>query len=200
MDLNYILGWSIILLAVAGLIIFIRIRKKKRDEKTLAPLKAFAKENNNEISQSDAWGRNLIGIDNKAPGSLFFIRSLPGQEIREKINLSDVSGCRIHRTVRKVDFKKDAVSVIDRVELTISFYNHNPEASLEFYNTDYDQLTLLNELQLAQKWSDMVQGIVNVNRKPGGMKQMKEPLHNQKINLERPLPSPGSKVGVTSPG
>lgn len=200
MDLNSILGWSVTLVAIAGLIIFIRIRKKSRIEKALAPLKAFARENNSEISNSEVWGKNLIGIDNNAPGSLFFIRSLPSREIREKINLSEISGCRINRTVRKADYNKEAVSVIDRVELVISFYNHKPEVSLEFFNTDYDQLTLLNELQLAQKWSDMIQGFINVNRQPAARKQTKGTIHNQELDPVSILPSSGSKVGSTTPG
>jgi hypothetical protein len=48
--------------------------------------------------------------------------------------------------------------------LIFSFYNHKPEVSLEFYNTDYDQLTLSGELQLAQKWTGMIKSIVNTNR------------------------------------
>ena len=184
MDLNTILGWSVTLLVIVGLVIFFRIRKKNRDVKTLAPLKSFARENNSEISDSDAWSKNLIGIDKNDTGSLFFIRSLPAREIREKINLSEVLGCKVNRTVRKVDSQKDSVSVIDRIELIISFHQHKPDVSLEFYNTDYDQLTLIHELQLSQKWGDMIQGIVKVNRKSREMKQKNETPKNMKKNPE----------------
>ncbi|WP_394700016.1 hypothetical protein [uncultured Draconibacterium sp.] len=51
MDLNIILGWSITLLAITLLIFFIKVKNKKRDEKTLEPLLKFASEHNSEISQ-----------------------------------------------------------------------------------------------------------------------------------------------------
>lgn len=156
MNLNIILGWSIAALAMAGLIVYTSLRNKNREKKSLEPLLSFAKENNSEISYYDTWEKTLIGIDNKEINSLFFIRNIPDREIREKIILSKVSECSMFKTERKVTYDKKTVNVIDRIELIFSFYNHTPELSLEFYNTDYDQLTISVELQLAQKWMGMI--------------------------------------------
>jgi hypothetical protein len=164
MNLNIILGWSIAALAIVGLIVFIRLKNKNLDKKNLAPLLLFARENNSEISYYDTWDKTLIGADYKEVNRLFFIRNIPGREIREKINLSEVSECRIFKTERKVKNDKEFLNVIDRIEVILSFNNHKPEVSLEFYNNDYDQLTLSGELQFAQKWTEMIKSIVNPNR------------------------------------
>lgn len=155
------MGWSIAVLTIAGLIVLIRLRKKSRDQKNLEPLLSFAREYNTEISDYDTWNRTLIGLDNKETKSLFFIRNIPGRIIREKINLSEVSDCRMYKTERKVKYHNEFVNVVDRIEVNISFYNHQPGTIIEFYNADYDQLTLSGELQLAQKWSGMIKDNLN---------------------------------------
>ena len=85
-------------------------------------------------------------------------------EIREHINLTEVSDCRMFKTERSVIYNKETVIVVDRIELKISFYKHKPEVRLEFYNADYDQLTLSGELQLAQKWNDTIKGIISTTQ------------------------------------
>ncbi|MBN2603436.1 MAG: hypothetical protein JXA91_04830 [Candidatus Thermoplasmatota archaeon] len=164
MNSNIALGWSIAALAILGLIVFIRSRNKNRDKKILAPLLSFARENNSEISYFDTWDKTLIGLGDKENNSLFFIRNIPEREIREKINLSEVSECRMLKTERKVKYGKETVIVTDRIVLAFSFYKHKPEVCLEFYNSDYDELTLCDELQLALKWTGMIKSIANTNR------------------------------------
>jgi len=47
--------------------------------------------------------------------------------------------------------------VVDKLEL--SFYpveKGKPEISIEFYNDEYDSLTLSGELQLAEKWEKLL--------------------------------------------
>ncbi|WP_346856458.1 hypothetical protein [uncultured Draconibacterium sp.] len=164
MDLNIILGWSITLLAITLLIFFIKVKNKKRDEKTLEPLLKFASEHNSEISQYNSWDKTIIGVDTNETSRLFFIRNIPGMEIRETINLLEVSDCKMVKAERKVKYQKDTVNVIDRIQLVFSFYKHKSEIRLEFYNEDYDQLTLSGELQLAQKWASLVKDIIIKNR------------------------------------
>lgn len=172
MDLNIIIGWSITILAITVLIIYLKVRSKKKDEKTLEPLLSFASEHNSEISYYNTWENTLIGIDNNEANRLFFIRKTPGGEIRKTINLSEVTDCRMVKIERKVKYNKEIVNVIDRIEVILSFSKHKPEISLEFYNDDYDQLTLSGELQFAQKWTSMLKG--SVKTKPDRSYKRKE--------------------------
>jgi hypothetical protein len=174
MDIKIILGWSIAVLAITGWIILIRLRNKNRLNEILKPLLVFAQENNSEISFFDYWDKTLIGVDNHEINRLFFIRNTPCNVIREKITLSEVSECKILKTERKVKYYKELVNVIDRIELIFSFNNHRPELSLEFYNTDYDQLTLSGELQLAEKWAGTLKTIINLNQESKTKAKKKE--------------------------
>jgi len=180
MNFNIIIGWSIVALAITGLIVFIRLRKKGSERKNIEPLLLYAKENNAEISNFDAWDKTLIGIDNKEINTLFFIRNIPGNETRVKITLSEVSGCRIFNTERKMKYNDTTVSLIDRIELIFSFNNHREELSLEFYNSNYDHLTLTGELQLAQKWTGNLKTIINANKELNATEKEKE-IINQVI-------------------
>ncbi len=163
-----IVSWSIIIMASISLIIFLNIRNKNKEKKTLLPLLNFAEENNSSLSSSDHWDKTLIGIDNEEINKLFFIRTTPSKEYREVINLSEVVSCVFHKAERTVSNKDVKVIVIDRIELILTFVNNQkPAVILEFYNSDYDNLTISDELQFAQKWSGVIKGILATNKNRG---------------------------------
>lgn len=164
MNLYKITGWSIVILIMALLVIYFRIRNRKRNSRKLAVLNSFANESNCTISSWDAWVNTLVGISNPETNRLFFIRSIPGRETRQVLNLSEVDECRMVKTERKVKYEKELVNVIDKIELVFSFSQHKPAVSLEFYNADYDNLTLSGELQIAQKWTGMIQSSLRARK------------------------------------
>ena len=163
MDLKALLTWSMIALVVAGLVYMYRLRKKSRDKKVLAALLTLAKENNAIVSEYDFWENTLIGIDRSENSKLFFIRNIPGRQMRQCISVSEIANCKLHRTEQKVKYNKELVDVIERIELIISFKKHKDDLVLEFYNTDFDHHILSRELQLAQKWNDIVNDIVTLS-------------------------------------
>ncbi len=165
MDSNMIITWSIIILTTISLIAYFQIKNRNREKKTFSALQYFALENDGVISSYDHLCNTLIGIDNREITKLFFIRTTPNKDYREAINLSEIMGCQLHKVERTAHYKGDKVSVIDKIELILSFVDtKKPDVALEFFNTDYDQLTLSGELQLAQKWSGMIKSNVNTNR------------------------------------
>jgi len=164
MDLNSILGWSGTLLAIAGLVVFVRVRNQKREKRTISALKSLARENNCTISEYDHWDKTLIGIDRNETNKLIFIRTTPLKEIRNVIDLSEAIGCRMAKSERTIKNDKETVTTIDRIEVVISFHSKKEDLSLEFYNSDYDKLVLTGELQLAQKWTSMIKSRISSNR------------------------------------
>jgi hypothetical protein len=170
MNFNFILGWSIAALIIVSLIVITRLKNKSRDQKKLKPLLEYAAGYNSVITQYDIWDKTLIGLDNNMIKRLFFIRKIPDREIRETIILSEVSECRMYKTNRKVKYKSGFTEVIDRIDVILYLYNHRQEVCLEFFNTDYDNLTLTGELQIAQKWTEIIKNIINATQdlKPGG--------------------------------
>lgn len=160
-----IVTWLIIILTTTSFIVFFWIRSRNKEKITSSALLNFAKENNCTISSYDHWDKILIGIDNQEINKLFFIRTIPDKEHRAAINLSEVMSCRLVKTERTVRYDKEKVNVIDKIELVFSFVDtHKPDVALEFYNTDYNQLTLSGELQLAQKWSGIVKSVLVTNQ------------------------------------
>ena len=164
MDLSTILGWLITLFIITGLIVFLRIKNLNKKKQTLSILQTFAKENNSEISIYDTWDKTLIGVDNKKMNKLFFIRSIQGKDTRQVIILSDILDCKMAKISRNVSFKGETVHVIDKIDLVFSF-NKKPNISLEFYNSAYDHLTLSGELQLAEKWLELIKKSISKNQK-----------------------------------
>ncbi len=160
-----IVTWSIIILATISLIVFIQRNSKKREKKFYSVLQSFANDNNSKISSYDRWDKTLIGIDTSEISKLFFIRTISDKEFKEVINLSEVKKCRLIKTERTVWYNKENVKVIDKIELIFSYiFTNKPDIALEFYNNDYDHLTLSGELQLAQKWLDIVDRTLATNQ------------------------------------
>lgn len=172
---NSIIGWSIALLIMGGLILYRWLRIKTRNNRKVEPLKAFVLENNAQLSDMDSWDRSLIGIDRKGPGTLFFIRKMPEGEVREKIDLGEVSGCWMSKKDRTVSYKKESVAVIDRIEVILSFHDRRPQVVLEFYNEQYDSIVLSGELQLAQKWAEVISKLVTAHMKQRAAERKKKP-------------------------
>jgi hypothetical protein len=165
MDNHIILKWSITILATLSAVAYFYIRNRRREKSIYTVLHSFAKENNSTVTSSDHWANTLIGIDQMEAKKLFFIRTANNHSIKEVINLSEVRNCRLANIARTVTYDKQKVHVVDRIELIFSFLDSGrPEITLEFYNNDYDSLTLTGELQLAQKWLEIVNGIVVSNK------------------------------------
>ncbi len=166
MDSYLIFTGSIAILATISLIVFPQIRNRNRGKKAFSVLQNFAKGFNSNISSYDHWDKSLIGIDSGEINKLFFLRTISDKEYREAINLSEVMSCRLVLDERTVQYNKEKVNVIDKIDLVFSFvYTNKQDVKLEFYNADYDRLTLSGELQLAQKWSGIVKSILVTNKK-----------------------------------
>lgn len=77
----------------------------------------------------------------------------------------------VHQRTHTADDPEGSLTVLVEPEMVVSFYNHQPEISLEFYNADYDSLTLSGELQMAQKWVGIVKGFIKGARQHMQVKQ-----------------------------
>ncbi|NQU31806.1 MAG: hypothetical protein HQ521_01105 [Bacteroidetes bacterium] len=164
MDSNTIANWSITILDTAAFIFYLKMRKKKLEKKTFSTLQKFANENGCEISSYDHWDKCLIGISSNNGNKLLFIHSHNNQEFRSIIDLADVKTCRMNKIVRSVLVDKERTSIIDKISMDFTFINRkSPDVQLEIYNTDYDELTLWKELEMAQKWTGLVNGIISKN-------------------------------------
>jgi len=158
MDFGTIIGLVLILIIVLAVVI-LNSNKKNKKKQFVQTLFDMAEKSKCKISDNDLWNNTLIGIDKNAH-KLFFIRKTEDNSISKEIDLSGIQKCRVNNSSRVVINKDSNHTVTDKIELALT----SPDAKiadtiLEFYNTNRDNLFLNGEIQLAEKWS----AIVNTN-------------------------------------
>jgi hypothetical protein len=143
-------------------IVFINQKRKNKMKKSLQLLQSFAEENNCKISDYESFNLIIIGIDKDAH-QLFFIRTTPGNNIQQKINLPEIKKCRMEETGRTVN----TIHVIEKIDLAFSSLIPNQkEVAVNIYHADYDNLTLSGELQFAEKWAQKINDhLITINSK-----------------------------------
>jgi hypothetical protein len=156
MDLKTIVTLSILVVFFFSLFAINNRLKKQKEALFTKMLFAFAEQNNCKISDNVRWNKSILGID-RVRNFLFFVRKTSSDEIFQQINLADFRMCRLNESSRTVSMNQSSRTVIDRIELVFSNIDKNkPDATIEFYNTAYDNLFLAGEPQIADHWSKMI--------------------------------------------
>ena len=155
MDLGTITAVAVFLFICLILIVIAGRNSRKNEKQFLQAFYDLADKYQCKISQYDRWRNTAIGIDENS-GKVFFIRKLGEKEILQYVNLEEILRCRVISTTRNVSSKEGKIKVTDKLELAFTCKDKNsPEIYLEFYNADYESLTLRGELQMAEKWSEI---------------------------------------------
>ncbi len=158
MDLGTITSLAAFLFVCLIMIVIAGRNSRKNEKQFLQAFYGLAEKHQCKISQYDRWRNTAIGIDENT-GKVFFIRKLEGKEILLYVNLEEILKCRVINTSRNVSSKEGKIKVIDKLELAFTYRDKNsPEIYLEFYNADYESLTLRGELQMAEKWCEIANG------------------------------------------
>lgn len=128
------------------------INSRKKEKKLLQGLTEIAERNNCKLSRYELWNNSTIGIDDTSL-MIFYTRKSKDIETSQQINLAETQKCRVINLSRTVRNKEGNFKVVEKLELAFSFQDINRgDVVLEFYNADYDSLTLTGELQLVEKW------------------------------------------------
>lgn len=159
---------------IAGLVIlliiiipFLRMRNSsaKKKKQMLKGLMDLASKNNCTIDQYDWWNKSSIGID-QSRQMIFFTHTVKGEDRPQQINLADIQQCRVVNASRTVTTKNGTYKLVEKLELVCSSLDKNrAEQVLEFYNSNYDSLTLSGELQLVEKWCKLLNDLISVRVK-----------------------------------
>ena len=159
------LGTTITGLVIIGICILpylvLKIKSKRRDKVLLQWLEKFALQHQSLIYQHDIWGNSAIGIS--ADGAyVFAIRNANGTTKTHIIHLHDIYFCRI------VNANSAQSSFITTTKLELQFTHRDankPDTFIEIYNAVYDGLTLTGELQLIDKWHQLINHRIGLNSK-----------------------------------
>lgn len=156
---------SVIFLAVLVAVIVIPMliissNKKKKEKLFLQALFDLAEKSNCKISEHEIWHNAEIGID-KTARKLFFIRKAGTDVVTSEVDLAEMQRCRFVNTNRSVSNGSSNQTVIERLELVFTNQDRNKvDAILDFYNSEYDSLTLRGEIQLAEKWAEVANSMI----------------------------------------
>lgn len=156
MDLNTIITLVSIIILLVILFVLVNIGKKKKEAKFLQSLYGLAEKTNCKLSEYERWNNSIIGID--AEGNyVFVVKKINDIESTQIINLADFQKCRVNESSRVVSTKESSTKVVDRIDLTLSNLDRNKQdTTIEYYNTAYDPLFIVRELQVAEKWSKII--------------------------------------------
>lgn len=156
MESGTLIAGLIIVISCILLVVIVNRKKKNKEKQFVQTLFDLAEKSNCKISEYDHWNNSLIGID-KDSHKLFFIRKTEENAIINEIDLSGIQKCKVINSSRIVNNKESVQNVIDKLELSFTWRDpKKPEMSLEFYNTNRDNLFLNGELSLIEKWSEIV--------------------------------------------
>lgn len=166
MDSNTLISLSAFAVIIAVVLFYFNLRIKGREKKAFRFIDAFAQAHNNTITKFDFSKSTYVGIGYTTSTMIFFIRKFNDIERRTAINLADVSQCRLVKSYDKSNSSKDNSGYITKIGLVLTHRNPaEQDAFLEFYNIDYDPLTLSGELQLAEKWREIIQEEIRMEEK-----------------------------------
>jgi hypothetical protein len=146
---------AILALAIAIPAIIFNVRKKQQEKLLRNRMNEIAQKNNCIISDYQQWKDLQIGLDQKT-GRLFFIRNTKDHESINEVDLTQTQNAKVLKAERIVNNGSDKYTAIDRIDLTFTLRNSRSEIVLTFYNTGFDSPTVQGELQLAEKWSEIV--------------------------------------------
>ena len=148
----------IIILAVTALIAILVLFGNKitgNDEKNnraLQSLLNLAERNGTPLSQYDTLRNLAIGIT-KDGKRIYFAKIIEDRQIISHADLVNTQKCTVVRTTRKAG----GDDVIERIVLLFTGQEKvTPNISFEFYNLEYDNLSVYGELELANKWQKIV--------------------------------------------
>jgi hypothetical protein len=151
-------------------------RKKKK--RFLMDLSLLMEQQNLRLTHYDICGSFIIGMD-ESSNILAFYKKEKSKEIFRLIKFSEISECKIIVVSRDISTKSKHYNAIDRIELSLFPVDKGkPPILLEIYNSEYDSLTLTGELQVAEKWKQII------NSKIG--KQVKiKPVKKEPVGHDR---------------
>jgi hypothetical protein len=155
MDTTTILITVVVLILCALPIVLMQRNKTKKENAFKEKMVNLGGNGNTKIHQLDRWNNKGIGIDNDNH-KLFFLFSKQDTDVQKVINLSEIRQCSLVKSHHTGN--NESSTGIKKLELhLLSKEKSKPNVVLEFYDADHDSLTIREELQLAEKWSSIIE-------------------------------------------
>lgn len=146
-----IIAFVIILICIIPFILM--NAKNRRIEKELVnELNNFVNKNNGTITQKEVLTNLAIGIDEKI-NTLFLVKKTIKDTVYQSVNLAEMKKSLVVKN-RKSDSRS---TIIETIELAFFYLDSNkPEEYLGLYAIYENNLNVVHEFELANKWSALI--------------------------------------------
>lgn len=164
MDTGTITFIIVMVLCIAIPIVIYDAKKNKKKNQSHRRLLDLAEKNSSTITEYDRWNNSEIGVD-KESGILFFISTIEGKDVDNVINLAEIQKCKYVNSSRTINNKESYQVVVDKLALVFEYRDKsNHETTVEFYNSNYDSVVLNGEIQMTQKWNEIINNFVSTRK------------------------------------
>ena len=155
---TFIVGAVLIALCILPVVIT-EISRKKREKKLFRLLTSEAEGQNCNITKFEQCCNNIIGLD-EANKVLFFIKKRDSVIISRFADLKEIQNCKAHNLLGSSDNNGTNYQFTKKVELILQpGIKNKPDVIIEIFDAEEGR-QLSGELQLAEKWSEMIRGIL----------------------------------------
>lgn len=138
-------------------------KSKLNNKKKLEELIAFAQENKANITQHELWRNSAIGLD-KHEQVIFFINQENDTKVFHKILLSTIETCTVYNVNSTISNKNSNYKIIEKIDLLFTYRDKNlAKVALNIFNSKLEGLTVSGELQIAEKWHQLINDIIKKN-------------------------------------
>ena len=149
---------TVAIIILCALPIALVLRNKSKNEKKFRERLSNIGGDGATLKKFDRWGNKAVAVDNRNHKLYFFSDRIDnGHKVIDLSELQQVSLIKTHH-----NGGLQASGVIKKVELyLIPKDKAKPNIELEFYNSEHDSLTIREELQLAEKWSTILESSIS---------------------------------------
>jgi hypothetical protein len=161
MSLSTILFLVILGIAVTVPFILMKRNNMKATAALLKQVSDYASQINAELTEYQVLNGQVIALS-AASKSIIFFKQCKGKAIASHVYLHEVERCYVDRPSRSsVDGR---FSSIAKIALRFVFADRRPEVAFELYDIEVDGLSIDGELQMAEKWREIVNAQLLVMR------------------------------------
>ena len=157
---------TIVFIAVITLpFVLTELSKKRKKNSLLRKITEMATSNGSSISEHEFCSDFVLGIDSQS-NHVYYFKKNDNREVAQHINLTGYKSCKAVTYGHSISENKNQYHVTDKLELNFYPYDKDKaEISIDFYNSEFDRLTLTGELQFVEKWEKILNEKIHFNQK-----------------------------------
>jgi hypothetical protein len=162
MDLISILIGFLILGVCTVPFVMMRKNQTNRHKRVIREVSEFAKTEGYNLTIHEVCADFILGADEQKKYLIFQKHELE-PKVTQSLNLSDIKMCKVVNSYK--NGAQGSNKKIDKIDLQFISNNNKPDTTWSIYKAE-ESLQLSGELQVAEKWAERINQIINTMAKP----------------------------------